>query len=163
MELSQADFERSMAINFYGALHGILTVLPHMLTRKSGHIVLVSSLDGKKGMPHDAPYVAAKFALTGFGEVIRQELATTGIHVTTIFPGRIDTPMIENLKVPWISPKFSAELVARAIIRGIRRRKAEVIVPGIYAPLAVINALAPRFMDWFVRVFHLEGWPEEAK
>jgi 3-oxoacyl-[acyl-carrier protein] reductase len=115
-------------------------------------------LDAKKGLPLDSPYVAAKFAITGFAEVMRQELHHSDIHVTTIFPGRIDTPMIDNLRVPWISRKVPPEKVAQAIIRGINRQKAEVIVPLIQAPYGYLNALSPRFMDWIVRLFHLEGW-----
>ncbi|UCE04500.1 MAG: SDR family NAD(P)-dependent oxidoreductase, partial [bacterium] len=161
-ELKIADFEHSFAVNFYGVLYSVLSILPHMLERKSGHIVFVSSLDAKKGLPKDAPYVAAKFALTGFAEVMRQELHGSGIYVTTILPGRIDTPMIENLKVPWISPKIPPERVAHAIIRGIKRRKVEVIVPGILTPYVLLNTLFPRFMDWFVRTFHLEGWENES-
>lgn len=158
VELTATDLERSMAVNFYGAVYSVLAVLPHMLARGSGHLVLVSSLDAKKGLPFDAPYVAAKFALSGFGEVMRQELRDTGIHVTTVFPGRIDTPLIDDLKVPRISPKFPPEMVARAIMRGIHRRKTEVIVPGFYSLLVLANVLSPRLTDWFVQVAHLEGW-----
>jgi len=157
-ELTTAHLERAMAVNFYGALHGVLAVLPHMLARKSGHVVLVSSIDGKKGIPIDTPYVATKFALAGVGEVMRQELRGTGVHVTTVFPGRIDTPLIEDLKVPWISPKYSPEMVARAIVRGIRRRQPEVIVPWFYRLFLILSMLSPRLSDWFVRVSHLEGW-----
>ena len=160
-ELTKADFEHSFAVNFYGALYGVLSVLPHMVARKSGHIVFVSSLDAKKGLPKDGPYVAAKFALSGFAEVIQQELYGSGVHVTTILPGRIDTPMIEHLKVPWISHKVPPDKVARAIIRGIKRRKAEVFVPFLQAPYGYLNALFPRFMDWIVRAFHLEGWEQK--
>jgi NAD(P)-dependent dehydrogenase (short-subunit alcohol dehydrogenase family) len=160
VELEVADVERAMAVNFYGPLYGALAVLPHMLERGSGHLVFVSSLDGKKGLPDDAPYVASKFALCGLGEVMRQELRGTGVAVTAILPGRIDTPLIEDLKVPWISPKFSPELVARAIIHGIRRRRAEVIVPGFYALLVIVNAFSPRLADGFVRLCHLEGWED---
>jgi NADP-dependent 3-hydroxy acid dehydrogenase YdfG len=158
VEMRAADLERSMAVNFYGAVYGVLAVLPHMLARGSGHLVFVNSLDGKRGLPSEAPYVAAKFALSGFGESMRQELWGSGIHVTTIFPGRIDTPLIDNLKVPPISPKFPPEMVARAVLRGIHRRKVEVIVPGFYTLLVLINILSPRLTDWFVRVAHLEGW-----
>ncbi len=157
-KLTVADIERAMAVNFYGALYGLLAVLPHMLARKSGHLVLVSSLDGKKGLPIDAPYVSAKFALTGLGEAMRQELHGTGVHVTTVLPGRIDTPLIEDLKVPRVSPKYSPEIVARAIVKSIRRRKREVIVPGFYRLFVILGALSPRLSDWFVRVSHLEGW-----
>jgi NADP-dependent 3-hydroxy acid dehydrogenase YdfG len=157
-ELTVTHVERAMSVNFYGALCGLLAVLPHMLARESGHLVLVSSLDGKKGLPLDAPYVSAKFALTGLGEVMRQELRGTGVHVTTVFPGRIDTPLIEDLKVPRISPKHSPEMVARAIVKSIRRRERELIVPGFYRLFVILSALSPRLSDWFVRVSHLEGW-----
>jgi short-subunit dehydrogenase len=129
-----------------------------MRTQGSGHIVLVSSMDGKKGVPPDAPYVVAKFALAGFGDVLRQELHGTGVDVTTVFPGRVDTPLIATLKVPWISAKIPPEAVARAIVTAIRRRQAEVIVPFRARLLLWANALSPRLGDWAVRTFRLEGW-----
>jgi NADP-dependent 3-hydroxy acid dehydrogenase YdfG len=156
-ELTIPDCERSMTVNFYSHLYGVLSVLPHMLARRSGHLVFVSTLDAKKGIPLDGPYVAAKSALAGLGDVMRQELRSTGVHVTTVFPGRIDTPMLDEVIVPWVSPKIPAEAVARATIKGIRRHKAEVIVPRVFAPLMVLNALSPRLGDWIVRAFHLEG------
>lgn len=161
-ELTVADVERSIAVNFYGALYGVLAVLPHMLARGQGHIVLVSSMDGKKGIPPDTPYVVAKFALAGLGDVLRQELHGTGVSVTTVFPGRVDTPLIANLRVPWISAKIPPEAVARAIVRAIERRSPEVIVPWRARLLIYAHVLSPRFADWAVRFFHLEGWEEPA-
>jgi len=157
-ELTVADVERSMAVNFYGALYAVLAVQPHMLAQGSGHIVLVSSMDGKKGLPLDAPYVAAKFALGGLGEVLRQELQGHGIRVTTVFPGRVDTPLIDDIEVPWISAKIPPEAVARAILRAIHRRRPEVIVPLQARALYYLNTFCPRLVDWIVRKFHLEGW-----
>lgn len=158
VELSVAEMQRSMRVNFYGVLHAALAVLPHMLSQESGHLVLVSSVDGKKGIPPDAPYVAAKFALAGLGDVLRQELHNSGVHVTTVFPGRVDTPMIESLRVPWVSAKIPPEAVARAIVRAIYRRQPEVILPLQARALVYLNTLSPRLGDWFVRKFHLEGW-----
>jgi len=156
-DLRVEDLERSMAVNFYGGVYPVLDVLPHMLERGRGHIVLVTSMDAKKGIPPDAPYVAAKFALAGFGDVLRQELHGTGVGVTVVFPGRVDTPLIENLNVPWISAKIPPEAVARAIIRGIRHRSPEIIVPWQARLLLYAHVLSPRFADWAVRFFHLEG------
>lgn len=156
-ELRLEDLERSMAVNFYGGVYPVLAVLPHMLERGRGHIVLVTSMDAKKGIPPDAPYVAAKFALAGFGDVLRQELHGTGVHATVVFPGRVDTPLIENLKVPWISAKIPPEAVARSIIRGIRRGSPEIIVPWQARLLVYAQVISPRFADWAVRFFHLEG------
>jgi NADP-dependent 3-hydroxy acid dehydrogenase YdfG len=156
-DLTVTEVERSMAVNFYGALYAILAVLPHMLNQKSGHLVLVSSMDAKKGLPFDAPYVAAKFALAGFGEVLRQELYGSGVQVITVFPGRVDTPMIATLQVPWISAKIPPEAVARAIVRAIHQRQPEVIVPLQARALVYLNTLSPRLGDWIARLFHLEG------
>lgn len=157
-DLSIAAVKQVMAVNFYGCLYGIKAVLPHMLERQTGHIVIVSSVDGKKGLPPDAAYVASKFAITGFTEVLRQEIRSTGIYVSTIFPGRVDTPMLENLLVPKISAKISAEKVADAIIRALKKRKPEVLVP-YWGPktLIFLNNLSSHIGDWLVRAFHLQG------
>jgi len=150
--------EQSMAVNFFGGVYAVHAVLPHMLARSSGHIVFVSSLDGKFALPGDAPYVAAKFALTGFGATLRQEMAGKGIIVTTVLPGRVDTPMIQNLHVPWISAKIPPEAVARGIVRAIRRRQAEVILPFNGSLLYYISVFSPGLSDWLTRQFHLQGW-----
>jgi short-subunit dehydrogenase len=156
--LTVAEMERSMAVNFYGALYCVLAVLPIMLAQQSGHLVLVTSVDGKKGIPPDAPYVAAKFALSGFGEVLRQELHGTGVYAATVFPGRVDTPMIAALQVPWVSAKIPPQAVARAIVAGIHRRSPEIIIPFTARALVYLNTLSPRLGDLVVRTFHLEGW-----
>jgi len=157
LELTRHDLDRSMSVNFDGAFYSTMAVLPHMLARQSGHIVFISSLDAKKAIPIDAPYVAAKCALTGMAEVMRQELHGTGVHITTVFPGRIDTAMLAHLDMPWVSPKCPPKTVARAVIRGIRQRKLEVVVPRSMLLWLFLNVLSPRFTDWFARAFHLEG------
>jgi NAD(P)-dependent dehydrogenase (short-subunit alcohol dehydrogenase family) len=157
-ESTAATFERSMTVNFYGALYLVLAALPHLRAQSSGHIVLVSSMDGKRGLPPDAPYTAAKFALSGFGEVLRQELYGSGIGVSIIFPGRVATPMIAGMEFPWISTPIPPESVARAIADAIRHRRVEVIMPFQVRFLMYANWLSPRLADWGVRFFRLDGW-----
>jgi short-subunit dehydrogenase len=156
-EVDLGAYERSMAVNFMGTLHAVKSVLPEMLLRGQGHIVIVNSLDAKKGIVGDGPYVAAKAALDGFGDVLRQELKGKGIRVTAIYPGRVDTAMIRHIKVPWISPKMSPEKVVRAIMGGVRRGKAAVVVPKAFSLLAPLNNLFPRLMDRAYRVLKIEG------
>jgi NAD(P)-dependent dehydrogenase (short-subunit alcohol dehydrogenase family) len=160
-QLNIAVIERSMAVNFYGSVYPALAVLPHMRARRSGTIVFVTSMNGKKGIPMDTPYASAKFALSGFAEVLRQELRGQGIAVITIFPGRVDTPMIANLHVPWISAKIPPDAVARAIVHAIRRRQAEVIVPWHARLLHLVNVISPSLADQATRILHLEGWESE--
>lgn len=156
--LTVEDVERAMAVNFYGALYCVLAVLPHMLSQRDGHVILVNTIDGKKAIPPDAPYAASKFALAGFGEVLRQELHDSGVRVTSIFPGRVDTPMIDHLRVPTISSKLSADTVAHEIVRSIYRYRPEVVIPRSAWGLILLNTVFPSLTDKIVRFFHFEGW-----
>jgi short-subunit dehydrogenase len=157
------SYKESMAINFFGTLNVIKSVLPEMKRQRKGHIVIVNSLDAKKGIIGDAPYVAAKSALDGFGDILRQELKQEGINITSVYPARVDTPMIEHLKVPWVSPKITCGKVVKAMIKGIKRNKAIVIIPSVYFLLGSLNNTIPRFLDWSYRKLKIEGEKIENK
>jgi short-subunit dehydrogenase len=88
---SLAGFHEAMNVNFFGALHTTLAVLPQMLERREGAIVNISSIGGKIAFPHLLPYVASKFAVTGWSQGLRAELAGKGIRVTTVSPGIMRT------------------------------------------------------------------------
>ena len=157
-QMTIAELNQSLAVNFYGGVYGVQAVVPHMLSHNSGHILLVSSMDGKIALPTDAPYVCAKFALNGFSATLRQELSRSGISVTLVLPGRVDTLMIKDLKVPWISAKIPPDKVAKEIIRAIHHPRAEVILPTQTILLYYISVFAPGLSDWLTRVLHLQGW-----
>ena len=89
--MTHEDFERAMAVHFWGPLHTSLTAIPLMRRQGSGRIVNISSIGGKIGVPHLAPYGASKFALTGLSESLRAELTKDGIYVTTVCPGLMRT------------------------------------------------------------------------
>jgi NADP-dependent 3-hydroxy acid dehydrogenase YdfG len=158
--LTLADFETALNVNFYGMLRAVLGVLPGMLERHRGHIVLMSSVDGRKGLPLDAPYVAAKSAMRGFSSVLRQELHGTGVGLTIVYPGRVDTPMIDHLRFHPISAKIPAEAVARATLSGVRHNRVEVVIPRLAWALIYLDLLMPRVADRWVRFFHLQGWDQ---
>jgi short-subunit dehydrogenase len=156
-EIDIASYKEAVDINFFGTLNVIKSVLPYMKNEKKGHILIVNSLDAKKGIIGDGPYVAAKSALDGFGDVLRQELKSDGLFVTSLFPGRVDTPMIKRIKVPWISPKISPEKVVKTMIKGLKKNKAIIIVPSVFFLLGSINNILPRLVDWFYRILKIEG------
>src|SRR5690242_17964739 len=89
--LTHADFERVLAVNFWGMLNPTLAVLPWMRERRAGHIVNIASIGGKIAVPHLLPYTCAKFADVGLSEGLRAELADDGITVTTVVPGLMRT------------------------------------------------------------------------
>jgi len=162
LNLKIEHLEESLAVNFYGHVYASQAVLPHMLARRTGHIILVSTMDAKKAIPPDAPYVIAKHALSGYGELLRQELRGTGVYSTVVYPGRIDTPMIAHLRLPSISPKLPPEKVAHAITRAIQTRQVEVILPFQAKLLYYLNVFFTSLADAAVRWFHLKGWDQKG-
>jgi len=127
------------------AIHQVLTVdlesvvqlarlvLPQMVRRNSGHVVLVGSIAGAVAVREEAVYAAAKAAVGAFAESLRQELAGTGVHVTLVVPGVVDTPFFVRRGAPYrrSHPRpIPPARVADAVWDAVRHRKAEVFVPG---------------------------------
>ncbi|HEX9617060.1 MAG TPA: SDR family NAD(P)-dependent oxidoreductase [Anaerolineales bacterium] len=152
--------EQSMAVNFYGSVNAVQAVLPHMLAQSSGHIVLMNSMIALRPFPPDTPYAAAKSALKGFGENLRQELIGTGVYSTLVYPGRVDTPFIEDLKMPWLAAKISPEVVANSILKAIKHRKHKVIVAPFQSKmLYYLNFVLPvSVSDRLAYMLKLRGW-----
>lgn len=160
LQLTADQVQRSLDVNFFGAFHPILSVLPQMVERRRGHVVIVSSLDGRRAVPGDGPYAIAKAALSGLLQIMRQELRPLGIGVTGVFPGRIDTAMIADLRVPWISKKVAPEAVARRTVAAIEHDRPEVVVPAFNRVLLYSDALSPRFTEWAIAHLRLSGQPK---
>ena len=94
--MTDKDYQTAMDTHFWGPLHMIEAVLPHMLRRRRGRIVNISSIGGKISVPHLLPYSASKFALVGLSEGLGAELAQLGIQVTTVCPGLMRTGSPRN-------------------------------------------------------------------
>ncbi|GAA3399787.1 SDR family oxidoreductase [Paenibacillus hodogayensis] len=92
-ELSMDDWRRQMETNFFGLVAMTKAVLPHMRVRGSGTIVNIGSVSGRAGFPGYAPYAASKFAVEGFSESLRHEMAPYGVNVVLVEPGAYKTPI----------------------------------------------------------------------
>lgn len=109
------DFEWLMNINFWGVVHGTKAFLPHLKAAGEGHIVNISSVFGLIGVPTQAAYNAAKFAVKGFTEALRQELEVEElpIGVTCVHPGGIKTNIARAARMMprkgWVDEKSSAD------------------------------------------------------
>ncbi|HEU4420546.1 MAG TPA: SDR family NAD(P)-dependent oxidoreductase [Planctomycetota bacterium] len=156
-ELTRADFDAAFAVNLFGVVHLVEAVLPRLLAHGAGHLVFVTSFDARKPMPHDGAYAAAKAAVAAYVAALRQGLHGRGVRVCTVYPGRVDTRMIAQLRVPAISAKIPPARVAKAILRAIRRGSPEVVVPWHCRLLLWADTLSPRLGDWLVRVLRLDG------
>jgi NAD(P)-dependent dehydrogenase (short-subunit alcohol dehydrogenase family) len=152
------DFSNALATHFWGPLWMIRAVLPSMRRNGGGRIVNVSSVGGLVGVPHLAPYCASKFALTGFGEALRAELAKDGIQVINVCPGLMRTGSAwhalfkgrHEREHAWFASAaglplltMSAERAAHRIVKALRRGEARVAL-GVPAKLLVLlHGLAP--------------------
>jgi NAD(P)-dependent dehydrogenase (short-subunit alcohol dehydrogenase family) len=114
------DYQRTMQVNYFGAVRLILALLPSMRGRESGHIVNVSTIGTQTNPPRFSAYVASKAALDAFGRVIASEVIDDGVHITTIHMPLVRTPMIAPTRMydmfPASSPEEAAEMIAAAII-----------------------------------------------
>jgi NAD(P)-dependent dehydrogenase (short-subunit alcohol dehydrogenase family) len=114
------DYERTMQVNYFGAVRLVLALLPAMQARKSGHIINISSIGTQTNPPRFSAYVASKAALDAFGRVIASEVIDDGIHITTIHMPLVRTPMIAPTRMydvfPAITPEEAAEMIAGAMV-----------------------------------------------
>jgi short-subunit dehydrogenase len=117
-----------MQVNFFGAIHSTRAVLPGMLKRKRGHLVVVSSVAGFRGLPLSSAYSASKAAITTYWESQRVELRAHGIACTTIQPGYIKTPLTDknNHAMPFL---ISSESAAKIMANGILARRKLITFP----------------------------------
>jgi short-subunit dehydrogenase len=157
-QASLADFEWLMNINFWGAVRLTHAFLPLLRRQKTAQIVLLSSVFGLIGPPGQTAYAASKFALRGFGESLRHELAGTGIGVTLVHPGGIDTNIARAARVgEKMDPsaaqagvalfqkmlKTKPDVAARRIIAGIEAREKRVLIGADAYQIDIIQRLLP--------------------
>jgi NAD(P)-dependent dehydrogenase (short-subunit alcohol dehydrogenase family) len=119
------DYERTMQLNYFGAVRLILSIMPAMRKRskgrKGGHIINVSSIGVQTHTPRFSAYVASKSALDAFSRCIASEVVDDGVHITTIYMPLVRTPMIAPTKMydafPTITPDEAADMITDAMIR----------------------------------------------
>ena len=158
------DFETVMATNFWGEVYPSLAAIPHMQRQGFGRICHVVSIGGKVSVPHMLPYTSSKFALAGFSEGLRAELAKDNIYVTAVYPGTIRTgahPHVEfkghkeaeyswfglSDTIPGLS--VSAHRCAEALWDAVLHGDPELVF-GLQAKLAV--GFHNLFPDWYAEV-----------
>ena len=159
------DLERVMNIDFWGVVNGTKAFLPHLIASGDGHVVNMSSMYGLFAVHGQAAYNAAKFAVRGFTEALRQEMAVAGqpVKVTCVHPGYIKTPLVRNstaatgldtnaldaifTKVAITSPQRTAKIILNAVAKNKAR-----VLPGADAKLFdfVVRLTGSGYMRLFV-------------
>src|SRR6266480_4410328 len=164
--MTREDFERAMQLHFWAAYELISQIVPEMRTWGGGHIVNISSIGGKVAVPHLAPYSVSKFALTGFSDAIRTELARDNIHVTTVAPGMMRTGSHVKAKFKgrhddefaWFAASAGAPLIsmnadraARKILAACRRGQPSLTLTFTARTTILGNALFPNLTGYTMK------------
>lgn len=142
LQLTDDQIEQTMQINLMSHFWVIRQFLPDMVTKNHGRIVNTCSMGGLRAAPHALPYFASKFAVNGYTESLKCELELfkyTGIHLTTVYPYFVQTPLIKTLKLskqpkglPASFQRFlSPAEVAKLAVDGMRREYEYVYAPKI--------------------------------
>ncbi len=159
LDLPLEHFRRILEVNVLGQVHGVRAVLPGMLTRNAGVIVLIGSVFSKLSAPYLSAYVASKHAVSGFADSLRQELRGTGVRVVVVFPATIDTPIHQhaaNFTGRRARPPFpvaNPRRVAAAIVRRSHRPRRSTTVGMVQGSMIPVRALAHGVYDAIITVF----------
>ena len=151
-------------VNFWGAVRCIQAASSYMVSQRRGHIVNVSSIAGHISPPHMGMYAATKHALAAVSDALRAELASSGVGVSTIYPGLTETSFMENMlqeveapAIPPIARFASSATVGRRIVQAVRFNIRDIYVaPEDIAAIAA-DAFMPLVSDWVMRTFMRPG------
>jgi short-subunit dehydrogenase len=159
-DIAPDQMQKLMDINYTGTYHATRAALPLFRRQRSGHVIMVSSIVGKRGVPFMGAYSATKFAQVGLAECLRSELRGSGIHVSVVYPVSTETEFFEVMSretgtavTRAMGPRQSVEQVADAIAKAIRRPVPEVYPHAKSRALVILNALAPGITDGIVKRF----------
>ena len=149
-----------MDVNYFGTYYAARAALPVFRRQSTGHLIVVSSIVGKRGVPYMSAYAATKFAQVGLAECLRAELTGSSIHVSVVYPVSTETEFFDVMSRETgttveraYGPRQHVDAVADAIARAIARPVPEVYPYFNSRALVVLNALAPGVCDRIVNRF----------
>ncbi|MBL7163493.1 MAG: SDR family oxidoreductase [Anaerolineales bacterium] len=152
------DIELQLDVNLHGVIQTTRMVLPHMIERRSGHIINMASIAGLIATPIYSIYAATKFGVRGFTEALRREVSIWGINVSGIYPGSVITEFQQHMgvdrKTGLSTPRFmqlTAQDVARTVYRVAQRPRRMVIIPWFMRGTYWLNLFWPGLMDYMIR------------
>ena len=158
-ETTGPTMQRMMDVNFMGTFYGARAALPIFRAQSHGHLIVISSIVGQRGIGLMSGYSATKAAQVAFVECLRTEFSGTGIAVSVVLPISTDTEFRQAMKrdyghrVSGLGPRQSVDDVARAIVRCVERPRPEVYPHAMSRALTLMNHVAPALTDRFVKRF----------
>src|SRR5262245_30129923 len=156
-QIAPEKMQAMMEVNYLGTFNAARAALPIFRRQHHGHLVIISSIVGKRGVPYVGAYAATKFAQVGLAECLRAELVGSGIHVTVVYPISTESEFYEvmvqqsGFATRARGPRQPTERVADAVARAIEHPVPEVYPFRLSKALVVANAIAPGLCDRIVK------------
>ena len=154
-DLDPHVFKKAMEVNFMGVINVLAKVVPDMMKRGKGQIAIISSVAGYRGLPKAAAYGSTKAALINLAESLHPELAESGVTLSIVNPGFVDTPMtaVNEFPMPFLMPVDQA---AERLLKGLERKHYEITFPRRFTWIMKLLRLLPNVVYlWLVRRFVL--------
>jgi NADP-dependent 3-hydroxy acid dehydrogenase YdfG len=158
-DIPPPQMRKLVDVNYFGTYYAVRAALPIFRRQGQGHVIVISSIVGKRGVPYMGAYSATKFAQVGLAECLRSELTGSDIHVSVVFPISTQTEFADVMAresgetTEARGPRQNADQVADAIARAIARPVPEVYPYRKARGLVLLNAVAPGVCDRFVKKF----------
>lgn len=141
-DLNIEAVEETMRVNYFGVVYAVTAVLPSMMERQTGTVMVISSLAASRGLPNIGPYCASKAAVSKWIESLRPELAPLGVRLITSHPGYIDTPMtqVNRYHMPFL---VKVDDAARMLVGGMLKGATEINFPWQAVLLTKLGGIVP--------------------
>lgn len=160
MDVADLDMDAVRAgieVNYMGVMYALQALLPGMMARKGGHIAIVASVAGYRGLPRSIAYGPTKAALINLAETLRAELEPHNITVSIVNPGFVDTPMTSDNPFP-MPGIISAEVAANSLLSGLQRKKYEIRFPLMFTfAMKFLRILPNGIYFWAMRSFIMKS------
>eukprot|EP01116_Phalansterium_solitarium_P000044 TRINITY_DN10036_c0_g1_i2.p1 TRINITY_DN10036_c0_g1~~TRINITY_DN10036_c0_g1_i2.p1 ORF type:complete len:326 (-),score=56.26 TRINITY_DN10036_c0_g1_i2:375-1352(-) len=151
LDASEAELRRVLDVNLMAQFWVCRAVLPRMVERKSGRVVLIASIAGMMSMNRLVEYCTSKFGVYGFAEGLRRELYGSNVQTTVVCPYIINTGMFEGTRPLPLLPMLKARDVARRVADAIEYGESYVVVPWVFHLMPLIRVLPVELLDFLAR------------
>lgn len=142
-----AVFDKLFAVNFFGVVNGLAAIMPRCISRRSGHIAIVSSVAGYRGLPSASAYGASKAALINMAEALQPDLDQHGVTLSLINPGFVRTPLtdLNEFPMPFL---MEVDAAASRVVSGLARGGFEITFPRRFTFMLKFLRILP--ISWYL-------------
>jgi len=148
-DMAPDAIRQGIEVNYFGVMHALYVLVPRMVQRGGGHIAIVASVAGYRGLPRSIAYGPTKAALINLAETLQTELAAKGVTISIINPGFVDTPLTEDNPFP-MPGMITADAAADHMLSGLKKERFEIAFPFAFSRAMKFLRILPNGIYFFL-------------